>query len=98
MNKEEQMHLMLRGRMIDARKAFREGTDDDTTPLVPANWGLIRRTPEGTEKTLATNVVSFDLLGETVVYTNGKTVYELTPEGTKKKLAKDCPIEEVFVV
>ncbi len=55
-------NILLQGKRIDAEKALREAPAVHEVPsLVPADWQLVRRSPNGAEQVLATRVASYDI-------------------------------------
>jgi hypothetical protein len=92
--------VMLRGRVIDAQKAWREAAQKKEAPsLVPDSWKLVRRSPAGDEQVLADHVVAFDLDAQgRIVYTNGSVIYQLNPGGQPRQLDKGNLIEEVMIM
>ncbi len=90
--------LILRGRVIDAEKALREGAQSEAPALVPPTWELVKRDPPGNERVLAKGVVAFDLdRSGHIVYTNGTAVYGLEPDGKSQMLFKGRLIENLIV-
>jgi hypothetical protein len=89
--------MMLWGKMIDAEKALRESKKSGGgKALVPKSWELVRRSPDGSEWVAARGVVSFDLCPNgNLVYTDGTTVYHLTPDGQPTALCDGTLIEHV---
>jgi len=91
--------LILRGRIIDAEKAVREGAPGEASALVPPTWELVKRNAAGGEQVLAKSVVAFDLDSDGhVVYTNGTAVYGLEPDSTPQMLFKGKLIENLVIV
>lgn len=91
--------MMVWGNLIDAQKAGRRGSDDETPPLVPKTWELIRQKPDGSVDSIAKGVLSFDLYDDgSVLYSNGSAVYRLSPQGKTDRLAKDSLIEQVVAL
>jgi len=76
--------ILLQGRQIDAEKALRSAGDVQGVPsLVPDSWQLVRRSQQGNETVLGTNVASFDVCADgTVVYSNGQGVFFLDSNGS----------------
>lgn len=87
--------ILLKGKRIDAEKALRREARVNGIPsLVPRSWQLVRRTPEGRESVLATNVLSFDLTPDGgILYSNGRGVFLLTAEGPALVLRTDLVSE-----
>jgi hypothetical protein len=90
-------YMMLWGKLIDAEKAERASRKGEPAALVPKDWELVRRGRDGDEEVLAQSVVSFDLCDDGgVVYTDGNTVYHLTPSGRRQRLCQGKMIEHVL--
>lgn len=86
-------YMIVWGNYIDAQQSEAKKDGDD---LVPATWELIRIKEGGKPEVLADHVLSFDLGPEgDIVYTNGSSIYHLSAEGKKEKLAKDTMVEQV---
>jgi hypothetical protein len=79
----DQRYVQLWGRWIEVRQDMASGRGDADPPLVPRDWQLIRRTPDGTETTIVTHVAAFDAnpAGD-VLYTNGSSIH-FCPAGDK---------------
>lgn len=91
--------LVLRGRFIDARRAMTAVERKGGTPsIVPKNWELMRRSPGGEETVIARGVVSFDLTGNDVLYSNGTAVFAKTPAGEARVVEKGRLIESVVAL
>jgi WD40 repeat protein len=90
--------VLLQGRRVDAEKALRNERPVYGVPsLVPSSWVLVRRTQQGDESILATNVASYDLAADgTVVYSNGKGVFAIFPDGRTAIALRDQLIAEVY--
>ncbi len=95
-------YMMLWGKLVDAEQIHREQStkgDARGAALVPKTWTLQRRKPDGTDETLATHVVSFDLCEDGgVVYTNGGAVYHIDPAGERTEVCASRLIERVVRV
>lgn len=91
--------IVLQGRRIDAEKALRQNTGINGTPsLVPADWILVRCDEQGNQETLATHVASYSLgADDNIVYSNGCSVFYITPEGNHKKVLQEKLIDEVLL-
>lgn len=89
--------ILLQGRRIDAEKALRgAGAVQGVPSLVPASWELVRRSQEGVERVLATNVASYDIGSDgTIVYSNGRGVFVLDQDGSSRLALTDAFIAEV---
>ncbi len=96
---DDEKTLLLRGRVIDAEKAMREGVSAEAPALVPPSWELVRRTTSGEEQVLARSVVAYDFDGAGgVIYTNGTAVYQLGCDGQSRLLFKAKLLEDLIVI
>jgi hypothetical protein len=97
MEGEDEQTLMLRGRIIDAKKLLQETKESQDSPaLVPNTWELIRRTPSGDEAVLAKSVAAFDIAGDgNILYTNGSAVYTVDHAGKSTRIMKGKLLEHV---
>lgn len=93
-------NIILKGRRIDAEKALHsEAAVNGIPSLVPKSWQLVRRTWQGAETILASNVVSYDITGDgQVVYSNGRGVFLLEPSGAPKLILKSDLVSEVLAM
>lgn len=91
-------YIMLWGKLIDAEKALNQSRKIGGTSLVPSNWELIRRDPSGSEQVLSKSVLSFDLLGEQVLYCDGSSIRMRTPSGAVTELATGRLIERLIAL
>ncbi len=91
-------NILLQGRRIDAEKASRSERPVHGVPsLVTGNWELVSRTPDGTERILATNVASYDISSDgTIIYSNGYGVFVLEHDGSTGLALDEGLITEVF--
>ena len=95
--------LLIWGQVVDITERARgRNTGDltsDDTPMVPDTWELVRQYPAGATEVLARGVVSFDLdPTDTLVFTNGRAVYELDANGKPRLVAKGNQIRQVVWV
>jgi hypothetical protein len=68
-------------------------------PLVPNDWTLIRRSADGSEKQLATNVLSWDISSTgQIVYTDGRSIYCCAADGTVATVTDSELIEKIVVL
>ena len=90
-------YMMLWGKLVDAEQVHREkGSGGAGVAVVPRTWTLQRRNTFGTDETLATHVVSYDLCPDgSVIYTNGAGVYHLDPSGQRTEVCASRLIERV---
>jgi hypothetical protein len=86
------MKAMIWGNLNDASRA-QEAQGDK--PLVPDSWQLMRRTPDGTTTVLAKGVLSFDVAGDEVVYSDGANIYQMTLGGRPERVFKGKMIEQI---
>jgi hypothetical protein len=95
----DQKHLMLWGKFIDADKALKSKNGSDDAALVPPEWELLRRSPDGSEQVLARGVLSFDVNADgRVVFTNGTGVFQLDAGGTPRRLCQGTMIRHVVAI
>ncbi|MET0052909.1 MAG: hypothetical protein ABW095_17750 [Candidatus Thiodiazotropha sp.] len=69
--------LLIKGKRIDAENALKkEQRVNGVRSLVPRSWKLVRRTREGDEQVLASNVASYDIMRDgKIVFSNGYGVF-----------------------
>ena len=90
--------LIVRGRMVDAARRLRETGNDDRA-LVPRSWELRRRSADGSEECLARSVLCFDLApDDSIVYSNGTTIFRLNERGKPSRLLSASLVESVLVL
>lgn len=92
--------LVLYGHAIDTRKAIASGADKDPDrPLVPKEWELVKRSPDGKESVLARNVASFDADPDgRIVYSNGRVIFTISAAGTPEKVGDGDLVEKVVLL
>jgi len=96
---EDAVAMSLWGQMIDTKKALADRSRSDDAAVVPKNYELVCRDAAGSERVVATNVLSYDITGDgDVVYTNGFGLFHLTPDGRKTRLCDDDLIDQVVAV
>ena len=90
--------LILKGMRIDAERALkRERSVNGVPSLVPSSWQLVRRTKTGQEDVIASHVAAFSISpNDSIVYTNGCGIFELTPNGSAT-IAQDRVVQEVIL-
>jgi hypothetical protein len=91
-------YIMLWGKLIDAEKALNQSRKLGGNALVPSNWELIRRDASGDQQTLSKSVLSFDLLGDQVLYCDGSSIRLREPSGAVKELATGRLIERLIAL
>jgi hypothetical protein len=86
--------LMLWGNMIKAQQA---DPDNPNPGLVPKTWQLVRRrTADAAEEALASAVACFDVASDgRIVYSNGRVITELSPDGAKQRIAENAFVQAV---
>jgi hypothetical protein len=95
----EPRHLALWGQVIDTKRAMAKAGNDEPANLVPREWTLVRRAPDGTETDLAEHVLAYDVTTDgTVVVTNGTRVTWIDAAGRRHELARDTMIERVVAL
>ena len=89
--------IILKGRRINAEKALREESQiNGIASLVPRSWELVCRNSQGMERVLATNVASYDLMGDgSIVYSNGRAVFMLGAGTESTLVLKDDLVGDV---
>ena len=99
-NAKRSPFLMLYGQAVDTRLAMKKAAGSEgKASLVPKEWELVRRSPEGAETVLACNVLGFDVSpGGTIIYTDGSAVFHLSGSDDAVKVADGDLIERVLVL
>jgi hypothetical protein len=89
--------ILLQGKRVDAEKTLRNARAVQGVPsLVPDDWQLLARSPDGQERLLATNVASYDLCPDgTLVYSNGRGVFVLEADGSARLALADQLVGDV---
>jgi hypothetical protein len=91
--------MLIWGNLINAEQAIKAAQSDDSPDLVPRTWKLMKRSSDGTETTVASGVLSYDLLSDgTVLYSNGSAVFQLAKDGKQTQIAKHAMIEQVVAL
>jgi hypothetical protein len=96
----EVRQLMVWGRWVEVEQTARQARPNESPPaLVPDSWELVRSGPDGSERVLARGVVAYDLAADgAVLYTNGRAVFRLAPDGQRDLVCRDTVIERVAVL
>jgi hypothetical protein len=89
--------ILLLGRRVDIEKGLRSARPVQGVPsLVPDTWQLVARDQRGNERMLATNVASYDISPDgTVIYSNGRGVFVVSPDGSSSLAITDQLVGEV---
>lgn len=95
----QQGHAALWGQMADAHRRAPATGAESAESLVPREWQLIRRSPDGSERVLADRVLAYDLCANgSIVYTTGTRIYHVTADGSETRVCKDAMIEAVVAL
>lgn len=90
----EPVRLWVAGRMIDVQKAGQANAPDGA--LAPADWELVKRTPDGSETVLARHVLAYDLAADgRIAWSDGKNLHLIGADGSKRKLLTEPLIDSV---
>jgi hypothetical protein len=89
--------IILKGKRIDAEKALRSaGAIDGVPSLVPRSWQLVRRSRQGQEEVMATNVLSYCITKRgDVLYSNGRGVFLLSGGAAPQLVLKSDLVNDV---
>ncbi len=89
--------MLVKGRRIDAENALKkESRVNGVRSLVPRSWRLIKRTRNGEDQVLATNVASYDIMGDgNIIFTNGYGVFILDSSNTAQVVYRGKLIGEL---
>lgn len=83
----EPVRMWIHGRMLDVDKAANEGGSEGS--FAPADWRLIKRSPNGNEIEVAKHVLAYDLSSDgKLLFTDGRAIYTLE-NGSKKKIGSE---------
>ncbi|WP_035612388.1 hypothetical protein [Haloferula sp. BvORR071] len=89
----EPVRMWIYGRMIDVQKASAANGPDGA--LAPADWELVKRSPDGTETVMAKHVLAYDIAKDgRIAWSDGKNLH-LVENGAKKKLLSEPLIDAV---
>lgn len=93
----EPLRMWVYGRMIDLSKAEESRSPDGA--LVSADWELVRRDPDGSERILAKHVLCYDLSADgTIVWSDGRNLHLIKPDGERCKLLSEPMTDSVKFV
>jgi hypothetical protein len=88
--------MVIYGNLVAADKAAKAKAGE-APALVPRDWQLVRRSPQGAEHVLARSVVAFDLAAAgAVFYSSGRAVFRLDSEGRSERVLEDACIERII--
>lgn len=98
--KQANPYLMLWGQAVDTQKVLNQDRDGSAKkPLVPKEWQLIRRQPDGSEVKLADNVLSWSACrAGTIAWTDGRSLYRLKSDRQSEVIANADLIERIAVL
>ena len=98
--RQSQPLMMLYGQAVDTQQAMSQGKGSGTDkPLVPKEWQLVKKLPDGTEEILAENVLSFDAAASgQVVYTDGRKIMSLDKDGRSQTITTGDVVEKVILL
>lgn len=80
--------LFVEGNLINAKRISEAQANGDEA-VIPSEWVLLKRTPDGSETVVAKSVMDYNLLPDgTVIYSDGSSVRRLNADGTTEKICK----------
>ena len=93
-------YLMLWGQAVDTQRILGQDRKGAARkPLVPNDWTLIRRSADGSETQLATNVLCWDVSSTgQIVYTDGRSIYSCAADGSMVTVTDSELIERIVVL
>ena len=97
---EDISRTLLRGRVLNVQKALeRYRSADDAPSLVPKNWELVQRRPDGSETVVAQGVSAFDVNADGgLCYTNGTGIFTRAPGSETERVGRDWLVEKVIAL
>jgi hypothetical protein len=94
----EPARMIIWGNLLEADKILR-GEAGGSPSMVPAEWELCQRTPQGEIEVLAKSVLSFDLESDgSVLFTNGIGIFRRSAAGEKTQIHKGAMISQVVAL
>jgi len=91
--------MMLLENLMQAQRDAEGIFAREKNSLVARSWELVKKPAEGELQVLQRGVLSFDLCAEgAIVYTDGRRIFLLHPDGTKSVLGKDQLISQVLAL
>jgi WD40 repeat protein len=89
--------MLIKGKRINAENALKQETAvNGVRSLVPKSWRLIKRSQNGEEQILATNVASYDITNKgQIVFSNGYGLFILDGSNESTVVLKDKLITDV---
>jgi len=92
-------NMMLWGRWVEIDRRLKTARADADIPLVPSDWKLIRRAPDGQETVLASSVVAYDLAADgSILHTNGTSIRRTEADGETQRLGGGKYVERVMAM
>jgi hypothetical protein len=88
---------LIYGNLAHAMMQQQQG-DDDQQGLVPSSWELVRKRPGERAETVAKNVLAFDVAGERVVCSNGRSIQAIGPDGHSQRLLEGELIDRIVAL
>lgn len=87
---QNSQQILIDGNLINVDREYRRNRKnaDKEGGIVPRAWQLTVRRPDGTENVLKKGVTDYDLTEDGIVYTNGKRIFLLKPDGAAEQLAE----------
>ena len=83
----DERELFIEGNLIKAKKIAENEHSDEG--LIPSEWELVRRTPDGAETVLVGGVMDYQLLDSgVIIYSDGRFVKKLVPGGKPEKICR----------
>ncbi len=89
--------MFIYGNLAHAQMA--QAAEDESKSMVPSSWELVRRSNSGRTEVLAKNVLAYDLGADgSVLYSNGSSIFRLSPEGRAERLLDSELIQQVLAL
>jgi hypothetical protein len=91
--------IMLLENLMQAQRDAEGIFTREKDSLVARSWELLKKPANGEPQVLQKGVLSFDLCADgSIVYTDGRRIFLLHPDGTKSVLGKDQFISQVLAL
>ncbi|KPU45703.1 hypothetical protein OXPF_09360 [Oxobacter pfennigii] len=81
----------INGNLINVEKTLKENKDrgEKNPGIIPRTWELMKRTPDGSIKTVKKGVLDYDINNRgDIIYSNGKYIIKLNDSGKEEVLEK----------